>query len=953
MQWKLTREQGRPNFKQVLVVFTDLTELHESEERFRRLFEGAAEGVYESLPGGTFRSANPALARILGFASPAELLVQPPAALDRLYVQPDRRREFMVRLEQDGAVHDFESEIVRPDGSRVWVTKNASAVRGPAGRLEHYQGFVTDITARKRAELAYRDSENRWRLAVQASAAGIWENNLMTGEDFYSDRSKQMLGFAPDEISSQRKDWVGRIHPDDVPLGRQAMIEHIAGKRPNYQVEHRFRCKDGTYKWILSRGRADLDEQGRVRRIVGTHVDINERKLAEQQLRSSEERYRTLFEHSPIGIVEFDDRPVMEWLNELRAAGVTDLGRYLDQHPEQIADPLRKLRVIGANAAALRLVGIANLAGLNEALPRIFTPEAIAFRRRAFLALWEDRRAVEGELTLGAADGSPRRVHAHWWVPVVGGEAQYHRTQLALLDLTQMKTAQQALAAERERLSVTLRAMAEGVVTVDNAGVVQFINHSACALIGTGAAQAIGRPFAALCQLVHAKTGVPVRPPDTGARNAGQAVVLPAQTLLMRADGESRLVEGRCAPMKGEDGGIIGAVLVLHDATEESRLRDELERASKLESVGLLAGGIAHDFNNILAIIMGNLTLALMDEKVKATPAARWLHEAERGANRARDLTQQLLTFAKGGEPVRSAVQLADLVKEAAEFALHGSAVRCEFQPAPALRPAQVDKGQIGQVVQNLVLNAVQAMPRGGVVHIALRNETVPPGPAQPLAPGDYLHLTVRDNWPGLAPALLPRIFEPYFTTKETGVGLGLATVYSIVKKHAGHVTVESVPGGGTTFQIWLPASAAAVETKPVSQSPFEELHGRVLFMDDEEAIRQMASILLSRLGLEPVMAEDGKEAVRVFEAARTSGSPFDLVVMDLTVPGGMGGLEALQRIRAIDPQVRAIVSSGYSSDPVMADHRAHGFDGMVAKPYRISDLAKTLREVLGQRTGG
>ncbi len=952
VQWKLSREQGRPNLRQVQVVFTDLTQLHESEERYRRLFEGAAEGVYESLPTGVFRTANPALARILGFDSPAALLAQPPAVLDGLYVRPERRREFRAALERDGQVQDFESELVRPDGSRVWVMENASGVRDATGRLEHYQGFVTDITARKRAELAYRESENRWRLAVQASAAGIWENNLVTGEDFYSDRSKQMLGFAPDEISSRRKDWVSRIHPDDIPHGRQAMLDHIAGKSPHYEVEHRFRCKDGAYKWILSRGRADLDEQGRVRRIVGTHVDIHERKLAEQELRSSEARYRTLFEHSPIGIVEFDDRPVVAWLEELRSAGVTNLARYLDGHPEQIADPLRKLHIIGANAAALRLVGLSQVRELSEALPRLFTPAVVQFRRRALLALWEGANAVEGELTLAAADGSPRQVHAHWWVPVVEGGAQYHRTQLALLDLTQMKHAQQALSAERERLGVTLRAMTEGVITVDNTGVIRFVNESACALIGTEAARLVGRPLAAVCRLVREMTGEPVPPPDGAARSSGRPVTLPPRTLLSRDDDGERLVEGRCAPMRGEDGGIIGAVLVLHDVTVQSRLQGELERASKLESVGLLAGGIAHDFNNILAIIMGNLTLALMDEKVKTGPAGRWLAEAERGAARARDLTQQLLTFAKGGEPVRSAVQLSDLVKEAAEFALHGSAVRCEFDLAPGLWPAQVDKGQIGQVVQNLVLNAVQAMPRGGVLKILLRNETLPPGGALPLPPGGYLHLTVRDNGPGIPPDLLPRIFEPYFTTKETGAGLGLATVYSIVKKHEGHVTVESQPGEGTVFRIWLPAAAVPAEPKSVSQSPFETLRGRVLFMDDEEAIRLMASVLLTRLGMDPEMAEDGQQAVERFEAARAAGRPFDLLVMDLTVPGGMGGLEALQKIRAIDPGIRAIVSSGYSSDPVMADHRAHGFNGMVAKPYRISDLAKTLREVLAEPAG-
>lgn len=949
VQWKLSRDQTRPNLKQVLVIFTDLTALHESEERYRQLFEGALEGVYETLPSGVLRSANPALARILGLPSPNELLALSPEALGKIYVSPTQRRDFFELAKEKNFLADFESEIRRRDGIKVWIKENVQVVRDGSGRILHYQGFVTDITARKRAEDALRASEERWRLAVQASAAGIWENNIETGEDFYSDRSREMLGFGPHELAGGRKDWVARIHPDDIPAGRQAMLDHIAGRVPHYQVEHRFCCKDGTYKWILSRGRAEVDSQGRVRRVVGTHVDINERKVAEQHLRESEARYRTLFEHSPIGIVEFDDQSLIHWLNELRLAGVTNLERFLQEHPEELANPMRRMQIIGANAAALRLVGLDKLDELLEQLPRIFTPEAGEFRRRTLLAVWAGGNTVEGELTLRAADGTPRRVHAHWWIPVVDGEPQYRRTQLALLDLTGMKSAEQALSAERERLQVTLGAMAEGVVTVDNEGVVRFINGSACALAGTNVAQAVGRPLATVCPLAREKSREPVRPPDTAARVADQVVALPPNTVLMRPDGSARLVEGRCAPMHDQTGQTIGAVLVLHDVTEQSRLELELQRASKLESVGLLAGGIAHDFNNILAVIMGNLTLALMDEQVKAGVAGRWLLEAERGTHRARDLTQQLLTFAKGGEPVRASVQLAEVVREAAEFALHGSAVRCEFSIESTLWPAQVDKVQIGQVVQNLVINAVQAMPNGGVLTLGLHNETLAADTKLPLTPGNYLRLTVRDCGPGISAELLPRIFEPYFTTKETGVGLGLATVYSIVKKHQGHVTVASLPGAGTTFELWLPAAEAPAAVPVHSQSPFTAMQGRVLFMDDEEPIRQMATILLGRLGLEPEMAEDGAEAVAKFEEARRTGRPFDLVVMDLTVPGGVGGLAALKQMQAIDPAVRAIVSSGYSSDPVMADHRAFGFSGMVAKPYRIADLAKTLRQVLNQ----
>jgi len=670
--------------------------------------------------------------------------------------------------------------------------------------------------------------------------------------------------------------------------------------------------------------------------------------------RETEERYRHLFEHTPIAILESDDSAVTRWLAELRARGVTDLAAYLRDHPAERAAQVLPLSIVGANAAALRMVGAATLEEAVSRLPTMVTPDVQAFREEAILGLWAGVHNLDREVMLTALDGSPRRVHAYRWFPVVDGQAQYHRAQLALVDQTATHAAQQALEAERERLSVTLRAMAEGVITSDATGVVQYLNESACAIAGCTAAEAVGRRLEEVCVLRHAITDQSVGLPDAAARAAGRVVELPPDTVVVGADGTRRQVEGRSAPLHDLQGRDLGAVLVVRDVTEHVRLESELRRASNLESIGILAGGIAHDFNNILAIIMGNLTLALLDEQVKQSGGKRWLLEAERGAARARDLTQQLLTFAKGGEPVRTNVQLPELVREAAEFALHGSSVRCEFTNPPGLRTANVDKAQIGQVVQNLVLNAVQAMPAGGVIRIAMGNVTLAEDEHPPLAAGDYLRLSIADTGRGIHPDHLPRIFEPYFTTKSAGVGLGLATVYSIVRKHRGHIMVESELDAGTTFHLWLPAAAEAEAPRRPNPAPFAEaMQGRVLFMDDEEPIRLMAAVLLGRLGLDPTIAGDGAEAVQHFRKAHAEGRPFDVVVMDLTVPGGMGGLEALHEMRAIDPGVRAVVSSGYSSDPVLADFRAHGFRGMVAKPYRITDLAAALRAVMDEDKAG
>ena len=374
-------------------------------------------------------------------------------------------------------------------------------------------------------------------------------------------------------------------------------------------------------------------------------------------------------------------------------------------------------------------------------------------------------------------------------------------------------------------------------------------------------------------------------------------------------------------------------------AAREVSLQAELEKSSRLESLGVLAGGIAHDFNNLLTAIVGNLGLVAMDSRVMAAVGAE-VQNAQRAARRAGDITQQLLTFAKGGNPVRRAVALPDLVRESAAFVLHGAKVRAEFDFAPELPAAEVDAAQLSRVVHNLVLNAVQAMAGGGVVRLGLRAVTLRAGELEPLGPGRYLELAVADTGPGIPPETLARLFEPYFSTKRGNSGLGLATVRSIVAKHDGHVAVASQAGVGTTFRIWLPVAAGAAEPTAAAGGPRARSRSlRVLLMDDEQIIRDLGARALAHGGHEPVAVEDGAAAIRAYVDAQAGGRPFDVVILDLTVPGGMGGEEAVRELRRLDAGVRVIVSSGYSSNPVMARYREYGFCAVVPKPYEIETL--------------
>jgi PAS domain S-box-containing protein len=388
------------------------------------------------------------------------------------------------------------------------------------------------------------------------------------------------------------------------------------------------------------------------------------------------------------------------------------------------------------------------------------------------------------------------------------------------------------------------------------------------------------------------------------------------------------------------------SVASLLDITDQKRMEAEALKAQKLESLGILAGGIAHDFNNILTAILGNISLAKLFVKPEDKILKR-LEETEKASLRAKDLTQQLLTFSKGGDPVKKTMSIAELIEETAIFALRGSNVNLEFSLPEDLWPVEIDEGQINQVINNLIINADQAMPAGGTVEIAAENVVLEPSSSSPLQSGRFVRVTIQDQGIGIRKDHLSKIFDPYFTTKEHGTGLGLATAYSIIRRHGGQVRAESAAGVGTKFYFQLPASTkeipSAVEFagKPVAG------RGRVLAMDDEAIIQEVLAEMLDYLGYEVSFAWDGAEAIEIYKASKLLNKCFDVVIMDLTVPGGMGGKEAVKQLLEIHPDVKAIVSSGYSNDPVMADFKEYGFVGVLSKPYRIDQIAELLHRLV------
>ena len=414
-------------------------------------------------------------------------------------------------------------------------------------------------------------------------------------------------------------------------------------------------------------------------------------------------------------------------------------------------------------------------------------------------------------------------------------------------------------------------------------------------------------------------------------------------------DGNWVWTEINVTPHHDQNGKLIGYYGVTRDISERKRSEAERLKMQKLQSVGTLAGGIAHDFNNILMGLYGNIALA-KEDLPHDHPGYKSLEEAGKSMNRAIRLTKQLLTFAKGGDPVKGNVSLGVLFEEVARFDLSGSPVKLVYRQAKDLWQVEVDKGQIEQVVSNLIINARQTLSQGGNLYVTLANANVPEGVVPGLKSGKHVEVTVRDDGPGIDQKILDRIFDPYFTTKETGNGLGLATVYAIINKHGGHIGVVSETGKGTTFTFYLPASDSQQRTETkrivVENRPLNH-PAKILVMDDEEAVCSLIVKMLDRYDFSVTTVLDGKKAIEAFQQAREAGEPFDAVILDLTVPGGIGGKEVIKELLAIDPKTKAIVSSGYAEDPVMANYATYGFKGIVVKPYTQSELLNMLRLVL------
>jgi PAS domain S-box-containing protein len=879
--------------------------LRRSEAKNRALLDAIPDMMFQVHRDGTYLDFKPAkdltpvappemfLGKKLQEILPAEVARQALEQIRRA-LETNIRQVFEYSLPTDGAFRDYEARVIASGEDQVLT-------------------IVREITERKRAEEALRNAKEFSENLIQTANVMILGLDTDGNIDIFNEAAEKITGYTLSEVRG--RNWFEILVPKErYPPVWEEFTRLVAGGMPRV-FENPILTKTGEERYIMWQN-SQMRIHGEVVATISFGNDITERKQAEEALRESQRTFATLVSNLP-GMV-YRCRNDRNWTLEFTSDGCFSLTGYSP-------DDLLGNKIVSYGSMIHPDDQESVWESVQKAL-RENRPFQIIYRITTALGLekwvWEHGRGVY----------SP------------GGDL--FALEGFITDITERKRAEDELASEKERLTVTLGSIGDGVITTDMEERVVLMNKVAESLTGWTQQEAAGRPLPEIFHMIDEKTGRPLENPAVQVLQTGTTVGRAPHALLVSRDGAERTIAHSGAPIRDRAGGILGVVLVFRDITQHQKMEEDLLRTSKLEAVGLLAGGIAHDFNNILTAIMGNLSLAKMSTDPE-DPLYRRLADAETASLRARDLAQQLLTFARGGAPIKKTVSMKRLIEESIRFALRGSNVAVEFFLPDDLWPVEIDEGQIAQVFHNLVINAQQAMPEGGKIQVRAENVRVAETENRlPLPPGKYLAVSIRDSGIGIAKEHLPRIFDPYFTTKQKGSGLGLSTSYSIIKKHDGYLTVDSELGKGATFFIYLPAASGEIEPERPPETLLQG-EGKILIMDDEQAVREVAGEILCFLGYQIGYAENGAEAIARYQEASAAGAPFDLVIMDLTIPGKMGGKEAIQKLLEIDPHVKAIVSSGYSNDPIMADYARYGFKGVIAKPYQIEQLSRTVHEVL------
>ena len=889
------------NHKEAIIGIQDITERKMAEEaladeatRRRILFEQSRDGIVIMDDKGKVYESNQQFADMLGYSM---------EEVYNLYVwdwdtQWSRKQLLeMIRTVDEKGDH-FETSQRRKDGTTVDVeiSSNGAIIGGK----KYVLCVCRDITKRKLAEQALQHSETKLKSVFNTAPIGIGITSNLVIKDM-NDRLCQITGYSREELLSKNVKML--FDTEDNFLAAKNEINNKLSEKGTATFEATSVRKDGRLIRVLL-NLARLDTSNPASDSIFTVLDITERKHTEEALQQNEAKLKSIFDTAPTGIITTVDRVCTEVNNafcEITGYSKNELigknTRILYPSNEEYLDTGKKLdKLISADSTG--------------------TVEAKNRRKDGILI---------DVLIKGTTISYDNSIQARVFT---------------IVDITEQKLMEKELRDNAEQLENIINHLQTGILIIEaDTHKILEVNPVAAELIGTSRDKIIG-------QICH-KFVCPADNNKCPITDLGQ-VMDRSERELIKSDGERIpiLKSVTAFNYRGREHLIENFI----DISERKRIEEERQRVEKLESIGLLAGGIAHDFNNILTGILGNISLAKISVN-EDSDIYEIMQEAEKASLKAKELTQQLLTFSRGGAPIMKTTSISEILKHTTTFVLRGSNVRCTFSIPDDLWNAEIDEGQISQVINNLIINALQSMPNGGLIELSAENidegskRTITTG--VPLKKTKYIKITVKDHGIGIPQDHLVKIFDPFFTTKQKGSGLGLATSYSIVRRHNGYINVDSRIGEGTIFYIYLPATEQKTKTELKEKQEFSPAKGRLLVMDDEEIVRQVAKRTLNHMGYENVdFAVNGEEVLNLYRKSYEDGNPYSLVILDLTVPGGMGGEETIKELLKLNPKIDALVSSGYSNEPVMSEYKKYGFKGAVTKPYTIEQLQKALNMV-------
>ena len=753
-------------------------------------------------------------------------------------------------------------------------------------------------------------------LLAAESAVGFFDLNFKGRQMYYSPAWKKMLGYSEQELANNYDSWQRLIHPEDSAAAPDSTPRKPKPGTNTFSVEIRMLHNEGHYIWVQCLGTQIISADGELERVCGIQIDINERKELDEQSALNDERLQKLTGNGGLVAFDFDFAHGKFWLSPgwekltgtARAEADSELDTFLAALPESVA-------IRGAEAFFL----------------------ATDPGRTHFLQVVVLREQEPHPL--------PVLIGAHRQVTRKGSLARAVGFCCPLPDdLSAHLTAASTLPIPAALIAGTMESVAEAVIVADNLGRVAFLNQQAERLTGCKLADSRGTPLGDVFRLISRVSNNP----DGGALDlalaASSLTPFSANHALQSNTGKPRQIVWRARQILGANNHIEGIAVVFRDPDEMTLTPEELIKINRWESLGVVAGGISHDFNNLLTTILGGVSQA------KDNHDSSYLADSERACLAAKSLTKQLLAAAKGGGSTTSQIlSPAELLDEAVRLARAGATAEIILDVPSTVAPVRVNRSQIMQVFQNLIINALQAVPAtGGKISVAADNTRLLDGSQPPMPAGNYVAIEIRDNGTGIPPENLEKIFEPFFTTKKQGTGLGLSTVRSLVQKHSGHIRVSSTVGEGTVFRILLPQADQPAEVETRRTPVLRTGTGRVLLMDDDPDISRLAAGMLASLDYKYDVAHNGEEAIALYRRYVNVGRPYDLVILDLTVIGGMGGEDAFHKLREIDKDVRAIVCSGYDSEEMARQYMDMGFVGYLSKPFRLGDLARAIKGVLG-----